>query len=280
MPDQMSLFPIETDQYDQSLLRELINNCIAHQSYTIGGRIYVNEFEDKIKVTNPGTFLPQNIQVVLIPSYSPPYYRNQLLAEVMTKLSMIDTATMGIRKIFNIQKNKYFPLPDYDLSKTNEVAVIVYGKVLNENYTRLLFDNRNFDLKTVFLLDKVQKGETISKEELKFLRKLGVIEGKATNLYVSAKIAEMVGEKSKYIRNKGFNDKYYKQRIVEYIKSFDRATKNEIIELLVKELPDSLTETQKIYKVKNLLTSLRNDNVIEPVNGSNKKAYWILVKND
>ncbi|MDD4088510.1 MAG: hypothetical protein PHP29_02320 [Tissierellia bacterium] len=26
MPNQMSLFPMETEQYDQSLIRELINN--------------------------------------------------------------------------------------------------------------------------------------------------------------------------------------------------------------------------------------------------------------
>ena len=30
MPNQMTLFPIETQQYDTGLLRELLNNCIAH----------------------------------------------------------------------------------------------------------------------------------------------------------------------------------------------------------------------------------------------------------
>ena len=32
---------------------------------------------------------------------------------------MIDTATIGIRKVMRIQKEKYFPLSDYDLDVPN-----------------------------------------------------------------------------------------------------------------------------------------------------------------
>ena len=157
MPNQRTLFPIETEQYDQNLFYELLNNCIAHQEYSFGARIYINEFEDKIKLTNPGSFMPGDIRTVLDPSYAPPFYRNQLLAETMAKLFMIDTASMGIRKVFNILRKKYFPMPDYETG-TNQVSVTVYGKVLDINYTRLLFDNPGFDLNEVFLLDQVQKG--------------------------------------------------------------------------------------------------------------------------
>ena len=61
MPNQLTLFPTETKQYDMWLLRELFNNCIAHSEYTLGGRIYLNEFEDKIILTNLGSFLPGKI---------------------------------------------------------------------------------------------------------------------------------------------------------------------------------------------------------------------------
>ena len=40
MPNQMTLFPFETQQYDTWLLRELLNNCIAHTNFQLGGRIY------------------------------------------------------------------------------------------------------------------------------------------------------------------------------------------------------------------------------------------------
>lgn len=106
MPDQLALFPIETKQYDMWILRELLNNCIAHSNYQQGNRIYVNEFEDYITITNPGDFLPHSIETVLQVTYNPPFYRNQLLAEAMVKCNMIDTATSGIKKVYRIQKKK------------------------------------------------------------------------------------------------------------------------------------------------------------------------------
>ena len=113
MPNQQSLFPMETEQYDTWMLRELLNNCIAHSYYQSGERIYVNECEDSIVITNPGSFLPQTVEAVLQPTYNPPFYRNQLLADAMVKFHMIDTATSGIKKVYRIQKEKFFPLPDY-----------------------------------------------------------------------------------------------------------------------------------------------------------------------
>lgn len=108
MPNQLTLFPIEVKQYDMWLLRELLNNCIAHMDYTIGGRVYLNEFEDKIMFANPGTFLPGGIEPVLNPTYNPPYKRNRLLADSMMNFNMIDTQTMGIRRVYKILKERYF----------------------------------------------------------------------------------------------------------------------------------------------------------------------------
>ena len=88
-------------------MRKLLNNCIAHSNYQLGGRIYVNEFEDKLKFTNLGDFIPQEIENVLEASYSPPFYRNQLLVESMAAFRMIDTTTLGIRRAYNIQKAKF-----------------------------------------------------------------------------------------------------------------------------------------------------------------------------
>lgn len=279
LPNQLTLFPTEVNQYDQSLLKELINNCIAHSDYTTGGRIYVNEFEDdKIRITNPGIFLPGKIEVVLDPSYSPPFYKNQLLAESMAKLSMIDTATMGIRKIFNIQKERFFPLPDYDLSKTNEVSVTIYGKVLNENYTRILYNNPDFELETVFLLDKVQKNEFVSADAIKNLRKRGLIEGKKPNLYISASVAKIVDGKEQYIKNRGFDDEYYKDIIINYIIKFGKANKSEIRKLLLDKLPNILDDNQKENKIRNLLTALKSNNIIEKDSDNQQKSNWILMK--
>ncbi|MDD2212873.1 MAG: ATP-binding protein [Desulfitobacteriaceae bacterium] len=279
MPNQKTLFPMETQQYDQSLFYELLNNCIAHQDYSLGARIYVNEFEDKIKFTNPGSFMPRDIRTVLDPSYAPPFYRNQLLAETMAKLFMIDTASMGIRKVFNILREKYFPMPDYDIT-ANQVSVTVYGKILDLNYTRLLFDNPDFDINTVFLLDQVQKGKKISGEESRYLRKMRLIEGKMPGIYLSSSVATMIDEKEQYIRNRAFDDKYYKDLIIGYLNEFGKAKKKDIMKLLFIKLPDALNEKQKEYKVRNLLSSMKAVGIIETDSDNNRLANWVLVKKD
>jgi ATP-dependent DNA helicase RecG len=278
MPNQSTLFPTETQQYDASLLRELLNNCIAHQDYTIGGRIYLDEFEDTIVIANPGTFLPGDIQEVLKPGYTAPYYRNQLLADAMVKFNMIDTVQMGIRKVFNIQRNRYFPMPDYNLATPRKVAVTVYGKVLDENYTRLLFERSCLDLEDVFLIDRVQKKLSLTKEQIKRLRDLGVIEGKIPNTFVSASVAGIIDKKAQYIRNKGQSDQYYKQMIIDYLQQWGRGTRNDFMELLKNKLPDVLTEKQKANRVRNYLTALRQAQIIKRHGGNQRTGVWILTE--
>ena len=276
MPNQLTLFPMETEQYNSWLIRELLNNCIAHTNYQLGGRIYVNEFEDKIKFTNPGDFIPQKIENVLEVSYSPPFYRNKLLADSMMAFHMIDTATLGIRRAYNIQKAKYFPLPDYNVSSGAQVEVTVYGKTLNDNYMHILYDHQDLDLQTVFLLDRVQKGLSIEKEDVDRLRALKLVEGRITSLYLSASAAKSIDESTNYIKNKGFDDKYYKDLIVEYLKQYKKAKKKDIRELLWDKLSNVLSDAQKENKIRNMLTALRKQGIIDTDSENQQKSNWIL----
>lgn len=276
MPNQMSLFPTETQQYDTWLLRELMNNCIAHSNYLLGGRIYVNEEEDCISIVNPGDFLPQTVESVLQKTYNPPFYRNQMLAEAMVKFHMIDTATSGIKKVYRIQKEKFFPMPDYDLMTANQVSVTVYGKILDERYTYILFEHPELDLETVFLLDQVQKGhgQKLTKEAIALLRKHHLVEGRANSLYLSADVSKTIDASADYIKNKAFDDQYYKDLIVEYLKQYGKARKSDFRKLLIDKLPDSLSDNQKESKIGNLLTSLRIQGVIRT--DPDNRLYWCL----
>jgi ATP-dependent DNA helicase RecG len=229
---------------------------------------------------NPGTFYPGDILPVLQPWFTSPYYRNQLLADAMTNFNMIDTVAMGIRRVFRIQQGRYFPMPDYDLSFPGKVAVRVYGKTLDDNYTRLLFEHQEYDLETVFLIDRAQKKLPLNREQIKHLRTLGVIEGKSPHIYVSATVAESIDEKAQYIRNRGQSDEYYKQMIVDYLKKWGKGTKGDFVELLGDKLPDVLDEKQKSNKIRNFLTSMHKDGIIERTSSNHRTGAWRLTKND
>jgi len=105
----------------------------------------------------------------LRPGYNPPYYRNAHLSAAMANFRMIYSATSGIRKIFRVQKERFFPLLDYEMVQSYQVMVTVYGKILNDRYTHILHDLPELDLETVYLLDQVQKGKTISESDLHLL---------------------------------------------------------------------------------------------------------------
>ena len=278
MPNQLSLFPKETQQYDTWMLRELLNNCIAHSNYQLGGRIYVNEEDDCISIVNPGDFLPHTIEKVLQKTYNPPFYRNQLLADAMVKFHMIDTATSGIKKVYRIQKDKFFPMPDYDFTSGIQVSVKVYGKILDEQYTYILFNHPELDLETVYLLDQVQKGNGtgLPKEAVAYLRKHKLVEGRVNNLYLSAEVSQAIDDEARYIKNKAFDDQYYKDLIMKYLKQYGKAKKKDIRNLLWDKLPDVLSDKQKEYKIGNLLASLKNSRLICPDSSNQQRAFWVL----
>lgn len=259
MVNENTLFPYEVDQYDNYILRELIHNCIAHQDYRLKGIINVMEFRDKLIITNEGNFIPQKVENVLKDGYSSPYYRNQFLANAMVNLNMIDTVGSGIRRIFNIQKEKFFPMPDYDLSEGNRVKVTLYGKIIDENYSKILFERTNLDIEKVILLDRVQKKYSITKEQSDYLKKDNLIEGRYPNIYISSDIAKVTDEKEKYIYNSGLENDFYKELIIKYISEYGKASRKEIINLLKDKLPSSLDEKNKVNRTRYLIDSLKKE---------------------
>ncbi len=130
---QQTLFPDEVDQYEPDVVKEILNNCIAHSNYQLRGKINVEEFEDRLVFINEGNFIPETIEKALEEGYKPPYYRNTFLCRAMVNLYMIDTNAMGIPMMYQIQREKCFPLPTYDLKESNRVKVTLYGKILDRN---------------------------------------------------------------------------------------------------------------------------------------------------
>lgn len=273
-----TLFPTELKQYEPYLIRETLHNCIAHQDYELQGKINVIEKPDELLFTNMGRFLPGSVDRVIAENAPPERYRNHFLANAMANLNMIDTVGSGIRKMFDLQMKRYFPLPDYDLGEPERVKVRIFGKIINENYTRLLIKRPDLDFKTVMDLDKVQKGMPITDEDAKKLRAQGMLEGRKPNYYVSANVAAITDDKSGYIRNRAFDDAHYKDMIIEFLNKFETASRQDIDKLLMDKLSDVLSDTQKKKKISNLLYDMsKRDNSIKNL-GNDFKSKWALLK--
>lgn len=269
-----TLFPDEVNQYEPYTIREAINNCIAHQDYTKNGRINVIELDDQLLFTNLGSFIPQSVEKVVIEDAPEEYYRNRFLATAMFNLKMVDTAGGGIRRMYNYQREKFFPLPEYDLSD-NKVKVRIVGKVLDMKYANVLARNKNLTLEEIMLLDKVQKNKELTKEEAKHLKAKSLIEGRRPNYFIGKNVAQKTGQKAMYTKNRAFDKQYYLDLIIKSLKQHKSLTRSDIDNLLWKKLPDYMSDKQKKTKIGNLITELRKKERI--VNrGIYSKPQWHL----
>ncbi len=273
LPDG-TLFPVEISQYDRWVFREALHNCIAHQDYLRQGRISVVEMPNRIIFANVGSFLPGDVETIIRQDTPPDVYRNPFLAETMVNLNMIDTQGGGIKRMFIKQKERFLPLPDYDLSRPDAVTVTIPGAVLDEKYSRLLMEHADLDFFDALLLDRVQKRIPIPMEEVKRLRRLSLVEGRLTRLLVAAKVAAVIGEKAKHIRHKGLERDYYKEMIVALIREHGSATREDINNLLMDKLPEMLTDQQKKSLIHNLLSNLAQSKIRNA--GGRRYPKWEL----
>jgi len=273
-----TLFPDIVKQYDEYSIREILHNAIAHQDYTMQERVTMVETPNSVSFSNGGYFLPGSVRNAIEQTGPQKYYRNYALCQGMVSFNMIDTIGRGIRKVFTEQQKRYFPMPDYQIDQAKkEVTVKIYGKLINEQYYRLLKANPDLSLFDCIALDMVQKHETIDKDIAARLRKLHLVEGRYPKLFLSAYTAKTVDNKelkTEYIRNKSFNDLHFKDMIVQYLRSFGGATRAELNTLLQSKLSDVLTEEQKIRKIGNMLSALKKDGIIR----LSEKKKWILVE--
>ena len=268
-----TLFPQEITQYEPWVIREALHNAIAHQDYGLHGRVNVVETPSSILLTNVGGFLPGDVDKVIRQDAPLEIYRNPYLAEAMVNLNMIDTQGGGIKRMFRMQMQRFFPMPDYNLSEPDRVQVSIPGSLLDEQYSQLLMERSDLDLWQVILLDRVQKRLRISRDAHRVLKSAGLVEGRYPNLLIAASVARLTGQKARHIRERGFNKQYYLDAIEALIREHQPIPRPEIDRLLMDKLPEVMSEKQKSMKIHNLMAELVRKGKIEN-RGSRAKPAW------
>lgn len=268
------LIPIELSKYDPKIVLEALNNCIAHQDYTQYARIIVTEKIDRLILQNIGGFYDGTVDDYVLRERTPERYRNSFLVQAMVNLDMIDTMGMGIRRMFLEQRKRCFPLPEYNLEDSNHVQLIIYGKLIDENYSRILIENQDLSIAEVMALDNVQKKREISKKSIEMLKKKKLIEGRYPNVFVSSSVAQATNKRAQYIKNRAFDADHYEQLILKFIDRYGAANRIEIDTLIMDKLPEILDQTQKKNKIGNLISKMRRDGLIRN-EGSHKTPRWV-----
>lgn len=271
------LIPVDVSKYDQRIVLEALHNCIAHQDYRQCERVLVIERIGELEFQNAGRFYDGTPEDYILGNRSPNRYRNRFLAEAMAQLRMIDTMGFGIREVmFRGQARRYLPLPDYDLSDPGHVVVRLAGRFIDENYSRAILSHANLPWAEVLALDAVQKGHTLDADSLQALRRRGLVDGRRSRLHVATEIAAATDTEAEYIRHRAFDDRYFCDLILDYLKTFGEGRRADFDRLLAGKLSERLTEEQKDVKIKHLLQKLRRESRIELTGGRTKAGIWRL----
>ena len=175
----------------------------------------------------------------------------------MVDFNMIDTVSRGIKKMFNEQWRRHFPMPDYEIdAKNRKVSVRIYGNEINEQYTNLLKTNKSLTLWDCISLDAIQKGRTIHEDIAQDLLNRGLIEGEAPNYTISLGIAKATRQLQGYTKQNAGTDGAKRDSIYEYVKDV---------------MPQVKTHEQQLRLLGDILSALSTDKLIYP-----KGRTWFL----
>ena len=271
-----TLFQDTMKQYEDYSIREALHNCIAHQDYSLGGRITLVENEGFLYYSNRGSFIPGSVEKVLRDKGPQKDYRNTCLSHGMVHFNMIDTVGRGIPKLFKEQRRRFFPMPEYEIDDSAKtVSVTIYGIASDDAYTDLLKSDSTLSLMECLWLDAVRTHRPITKEAARHLKDKKLIEGKAPRYNIALSVAKKVQQIGQYTRETGLNKKAQVKLILQLAfnagsTGFKRAVAFEIIE---QSLPASMTKTQKLNHVSHMLRDMQTDGLLKK-NDSGKS--WLI----
>lgn len=228
--------------------------------YTLQQRINFVENPGWLYYANGGSFIPGTLQKALETKGPQRHFRNECLCRAMVNFNMIDTVSRGIKKMFNEQRRRHFPMPDYEIDVLNkEVGVTIYGNTINEKYTQLLKENDTLTLEDCILLDSVQKGRRISEENAIDLLNRDLLEGNTSEYGISLDIARKTKQLSDYTRNRGLDRVKLQQMILQYLQNAGSigAKRDAIFEYLKDALPKTKTQGQQERMLGNILVEMK-----------------------
>lgn len=147
----------EQPDYPIRAVTESIVNAIIHRSYLeIGSEVHVDIYDNRIEIYSPGGMMDGRLIQQLDPLTIPSKRRNPLLADIFSRLNLMERRGSGIKKIINAYK-QYELLPNYHAPSFTSNASEFHVTLWNLNYQEFTKEEPN---------DKIQ----FTKEEKQFTK--------------------------------------------------------------------------------------------------------------
>ena len=247
--------------FNKEVIREAINNAIAHRDYRKTSEVVIKQFPNEMHIINPGGFpLGVNLTNLLTVNSTP---RNRLLSDIMAKTGVVERSGQGIDKIYYQTITESKPEPDYSKSDNYQVELRLSAVVEDKAFALFIHqiqqerkDSEKLSVQDVIALNRIRKGETQSPFDPIILRKLekqGLIEkhGKTKGSYyvLSRAYYEFTDEKGKYSKTTDWDERQAFYIILHHLQKFENAKMTDFIDLF----EGRLTRKQVRYIVDKLI---------------------------
>ena len=277
IPVQQGAFIFDIPYFNREVIREALNNAIAHRDYTKTSEVNIKQFDNELHIISPGGFpLGVSVQNLLTVNSTP---RNRLLSDVLAKTGIVERSGQGVDKIYFQTLSEAKPEPDYSHSDNFQVELRLSASVEDKGFAlfiRSTQNSRNEDSKLgvqdIIALNDVRKGVKVEFNNPVFqkLESEGLIEriGKTRSqkFILSKEYYQFTGKESQYSQQKNFTEFQLNLVVINHIQEFGKTKIGELEELL----KTYVTRDQVKYLVKKLVDS----GTLEQ-KGTGKGTYYV-----
>ncbi|MFW6351552.1 MAG: ATP-binding protein [Bacteroidota bacterium] len=261
-------FPIQNGPYifdipyfNQEVIREAINNAIAHRDYNKTSETVIKQYPTRLEISNPGGF-PVGVElsnILIVPSTP----RNRLLADVLQKTGIVERSGQGIDKIFYQTLSEGKQVPDYSESDDFHVNLKLSSVIEDKAFALFIEsvqteykDDEKLSVFEIIALNKIKKGlskNEINPKMLDRLIKRGLVEKKGktkgVKYILTREYYEFIDEKASYSKETDWDDKQAFLIILQHLQKFEKAKMKDFVELF----EGRLTRKQVRYIVEKLV---------------------------
>lgn len=272
--EDLTLFRNDPEyQYSEKAIEELLANSLAHRDWTILLPNEVRQTPYSLVFSNPWIFENDLEKVIEFSQLTP--YRNQTMADFLSKINLMENERRWLQKVFSEQLSKWVFVTKNEIDNWNWwiVQIILDGKIKDKNFAKLVLERKNISRMDLFLLQKIAEwrnivDKDISQNQVDELIKKGYIKlyGRSPNrkCRIWYNLLEEIEQTEKYILDKWMWTKKKEKLIIEYIEKKWEITTKEVYKLF----PEANKSSLRV-----ILTNMIKDSKI--VN----KSRWVYCSN-
>jgi len=262
------LYLLNLPLYNEEVVREAVNNAIAHRDYRCQSEIFVLQSPEQLIVKNAGGF-PRgvNLQNLLSVCSTP---RNRLLADVLAKTGVVERSGQGIDKIVKNTLSEGKKMPDYshsddfgvELHLSSEIEDVAFALFL-EAMQKELPEEQRLSVFEIVALNQIREEShaNLPADTLQSLLSKGMIERrgrtKGTHYVLSKTYYEYSGKEGLYSKDSRWNEKQALVCILGHFEHFKRAKMKDFVAVLeshmtrrqIRMLVDQFVEQKCLLRV-------------------------------